>query len=734
MKNWRIIFLFSLLLGFLFISPKGIFAQAPPLDFPETGLGVTVKKDSVVTLAPDLYNQHIFVKSFSAEQVANWYKLEAEKAGWQISQKGKEYRFSQRFSKGELFFDVEVIGGLKVSEDPSGRREDDTDINLEWGSKESLKKFYDVLPLLYPKAEPVGETEEIKEPFLGQQRKFKTKMSMGNVTEWYREKLIKIGWQSEGEIIKGDKREWGESFSRDQERLAVFTSNFMEDPTVYTLQWTKREKEEEKTEEKSLKEIMNNYYYFRHLANQRMGWHFWDWALSAVFPKQMETLKETKKGPFDRLVNFLGLGNIKEKWNESIKLITNLSEMIARKDTKAAKCLLGSYAAEKAEIIGSASALVFGGLYTDCMIDRAKEYYQKTLEKLKSEDPSYCVFQEIWEGKNYCYKSWFEYWKEFRPKGAFSMLTSVPRGLEEYNKAATRWQEKTKFGEFSDGTKYTVKEITGEDWQDAFEDMNWTTQRYEIPLFKPKEKIETTPTSPPPTQESPTITTKQEWPPVYPGAWKVGKEYTQENTGERCQVYFIKAIKGNDVYRWYCDKLKELGWKITFDDQVTSFEKDNETFAYEYVGQSQVNKTYWERILLPKIEGLKPTTNDEEGFILCWSQGESTKPTSIAESGKIITVSEFEKLPKGCFKKPPETYLMIAKVEEDWGEAFTGNNYKVSDQTGTTTVSTHQRKLELGKTYQFKGCKGGICASPDTPCWYVFEVWDDEWPEAIIEK
>lgn len=261
-------------------------------------------------------------------------------------------------------------------------------------------------------------------------------------------------------------------------------------------------------QETDLKTLMSNYYYFRHMANQRMGWHFWDWGLKAVFPKTVKAIERLftiVTDPRKFFVYLGGAGELVEKIEKTKEGLGNFLQMAWRRDWLAATCLVGNLAAEERDA-DPLSALLFGGAYTECMINRAKDYYAKTLGKLKAEDPSYCVFQETCAGQSRCYKNWFAYWQTFRPEGD---LAPLPRGEVATKKAEELWLEKTKFGEFSDGTKYTVKEIAGEEWQDAFEDVSWPERRTKVPFLSPKEKAEdpcppvTTPT---PTQPLPTTT------------------------------------------------------------------------------------------------------------------------------------------------------------------------------------------------------------------------------------
>lgn len=801
MKSWRLAFFLCLLLGFLIISSTTVvFAAEPYFDFPTSGLGDKVTKQTPKETAKDLWAQEIFVKNYPGDKVADWYKTEGEKAGWKVEAKQKSYNVVLHITKGDLFFEAEIQWGLAVREDPQGRREEDSSITVEWGPKSAFGNYYGVFPLKYPPGEAIGEIKEITSPFLGQEQKFKTTMQTTVVADWYEKKLAKVSWQTEG--LKMNRSVWSQTFTRGEEKLVVSTENMMADPMIFTLQWN--EKEEKKIEEMDLKTLISNYYYFRHLANERMGWNYWGWSLGAIFPEQVEAIKNTyevwqervtdpsaqiKKlttDPLGFLKEITGLDETEKKFKETQEFLGKVWEMgVVRKDAVGAACEIGNYAVEKQDA-GPLGTLLAGGAYTECLINRTKGYYQKTQEKLKAEDPNYCVFKENYQGQDYCYQNWFDYWKVFHPQNvAFSMLTSVPRGLDAYNEAAKRWQEKTKLGEFSDGSKYTVKEIIGEDWQDAFEDMGWTTQRYEITIFKSEEKKET------PSPTTPKEKARIEGTKVYLGEKMLldAAEFTCFGISEILYAptddYFlviVGCLEGDNLLflsRADGSDKKEITGKLdVLNYEEVEWAADGQSFTYH-----RINGFGYDKKTLEMTGEKNPP---EEGMIKYdIATGQKTlvgsyKPVTAAptaspktETGEMMTVSEFNNLPNpggfyGCGfsetdpKKPILMQLKVTSREaEELSEGFIKAkgegetmplfeacslySYQAEDSTGQVRICVlhcdpesgecvlPSKKLEIGKEYLLAGCRPYIGTGGPGPGPIFFGVRED-WGNAIVEK
>jgi len=192
------------------------------------------------------------------------------------------------------------------------------------------------------------------------------------------------------------------------------------------------------------------------------------------------------------------------------------------------------------------------------------------------------------------------------------------------------------------------------------------------------------------------------------------------------------------------DKKQITGKLDVVNYQEVEWAADGKSFTYHRINGFGYDKKTLERIGVKDAppEGMVryDITTGEKTLVGSYkpSTSQSGTPTSTISpetgSAKIITVAEFEKLPEGCLEKSQKVYLMTVTIEEDWGEAFTGKNYKAKDDTGSTTVSIHQRSLQVGKRYQLKGCKAGIYGDEKSAGWPIFEVWDDQWPDAIIEK
>jgi len=532
MKNWRTVFLFSLLLGFLFMisSAQIVFAQNEielPLAYPEAVAREKTPYQSIWNDepgAPSCLTIRYDVEVLS-NVIARWYFEKLTQAGWKYEGEFNEQNYYHLFSKDNQ--EIKIVlrpGGPNIIGVPpngtliffSWREVGESKTSPNLASEETEQ----MLPL-YPGAKRFYRKEEIilNKSIDGWPNSLCTwktftvaNVSEETVSKWYYDTLTSAGWQF-GKTKKNYDWEPKASFTsispqfylKGEEIIQFF---FQRGGPKYDVDYNgvvfdyclSTVKKTESTpipspqpvsyeNEMNLKTLMSNYYYFRHLANQRMGWHFWDWGLKAVFPKAVKAIKRLftiLTDPRKIFAYLAGMGELVEKIEKTKEGLGNFLQMVWRKDWLAATCLVGSLAAEErdADPLG---ALLFGGAYTECMIKRAKDYYAKTLEKLKAEDPSYCVFQEICAGQSRCYKNWFSYWQAFRPEGDF---TPLPRGEVATKKAEELWLEKTKFGEFSDGKKYTVKEITGEDWQDAFEDVSWPERRIKVPFLSPKEKEE----------------------------------------------------------------------------------------------------------------------------------------------------------------------------------------------------------------------------------------------------
>lgn len=756
MKIWRIVFLLSLLLGFLFISPVWVKAQStnsPPFDFPTTGLGEGVEKESLKELTKDLWSQYIFVKRLPGNPVADWYKQEAEKAGWQVEEKRKDYEITQRFTRKGQFLDTEIRWGFRISERPNGRSEDDSDIDLEWGTQAALGSYYGVVPLVYPGAEKVSEPTEIDKPFIGYTQTFKTKMVMGAVLDWYEKKLTKVGWQiAEKPEVSGGR--WLESFARGSEKLIVGTDDFRRDPLIFSLQWTKKEKELTATplkeeepsdlekqivedllvEKPSLRVLLRQYYFYRHKYNEKAGVSALLWLGRAALWEPTKTIWTTLLG----IKNLFKVYELAESLKGFLETVGETGNLVLHGDFEDAAVLTALNMPDERFPIPFVS-LFFGISKTEFLRWRAGNLYKEVVEKLKTEDPNYCVFKETYQGKENCYNSWLQYRNAFQPEESIFFPGKLPRSVEETEKAEKIWQEKTKFGEFSDGAKYTVKELTGEDWQDAFEDVSWPKREHEK---KEKETLKTTPvTTPTPTQPSPTTTG-----PMKNVALQAnGGKATADSFGSYAGIK-ATAEKGNDGDKNnFWGGTGTPGWyQVEFDKTYSISKIVIYTYYHTQTFNIELSKdgNSWTKVVSEtRTKDEKPSgegENDEKTFEITpteakyikvniletdapgshiWqeaiieleaytsSQGKEAEKTGAA---KIITVAEFEKLPKGgqgCNEKIVMRLKPTAEHEMLYDDIFP---YDAKDDTGTMPVYTKIRRLMIDKTYELKGCKSVI--------------------------
>ncbi|MCJ7740882.1 hypothetical protein MUP32_06260 [Candidatus Microgenomates bacterium] len=310
------------------------------------------------------------------------------------------------------------------------------------------------------------------------------------------------------------------------------------------------------------------------------------------------------------------------KWKEFIDTLGETKTLVLRGDLEDAAVLIALNMPDERIPIPFAS-LTLGIGKTEYVKWRAETLYNEVLNKLIIDDPNYCVFRETYEGKDYCYKSWKEYWKVFQPTGTFSMLSAVPRGLEQYNKAALLWQEKTKFGEFSNGENYTVLQIIGERWQDAFEDMNWSPQKYEITIFKPEKKEEAKPSPMGKAQAIPTMKAMVENNKVYLGDKVLLdiKDYEPacQGIGEILYAptddYFLVILgcfeADNEIILFKADgsDKKQItdpkGWDVV-NNYEAEWEKDGKSFIYHRINSFATDPTTFARmgVVNPPKEGM----------------------------------------------------------------------------------------------------------------------------------
>lgn len=231
-----------------------------------------------------------------------------------------------------------------------------------------------------------------------------------------------------------------------------------------------------------------------------------------------------------------------------------------------------------------------------------------------------------------------------------------------------------------------------------------------------------------------------EFPPVYPGAVKVGREFEYEAIGDKplesCQAYAVEETNPGNIDNWYKDKFSGSGWKMVYGDQVVDFRRPpDESFAVQVVGQSDWNTLP----LFKKIPDKRDLASDEVGFLLCWSKQvkvteKPTVPTVTpkSEAEKITTVAEFDKLSLSqCYEKLKPMIIMKVKITEAYGFTPPAVGFVGHDETGTVYINAEKegKFLEVGKTYILKGCKNNIGGDEKTA--QPIFVIDLDLPDAI---
>lgn len=104
------------------------------------------------------------------------------------------------------------------------------------------------------------------------------------------------------------------------------------------------------------------------------------------------------------------------------------------------------------------------------------------------------------------------------------------------------------------------------------------------------------------------------------------------------------------------------------------------------------------------------------------------------ESGKITTMADFAKIADNCLGSQEGTIVMKLKITEEYVLALPGYGYEGQDETGSVSVGTYNENklLDVGKTYELKGCKSNIGGGPG-PGMPIFII-REELPGAIVEK
>jgi len=794
MKIRRLILLFVPLLVFLVSFPtKVVFGKEEielPLAYPGAVAREKVPYQYIWSDEPEAlpcltirYDVEVL-----SPVVAKWYFEKLTQAGWKYEGEFDEQEYIHHFSKDKK--EIKIIlhpGGPNVI----GIPQNGSLIHFSWRGEEP-KAFTTMVPTndseipIYPGAKRFYTKEIISlnksiaawpESLCISKTYTVANVSDETVSKWYYDTLTSSGWQfgktkkdyvwepikytsinphfylKSGQVLQFFFSSGGNpplttfKFCLSQipkERITPPSSSTPEEQEAATSTTTTVNEDE-----MDLQTLISNYYYFRHKANQKRGFNYWHWSLKAIFPVQVKALEKLWNiinNPSDIFDEITGVSEIKEGIKEAEELYNDFQEAKTRGNMDVGACRTATFAASKAKIGGSLGAILLAGTYGECLMDKARDYYHRASEKLEAEEPLYCVFKEVYDGEEYCYKSWLEYWKAFHPPVIFRELSAVPRGLEKYNQAALRWQEQTKFGEFSDGKKYTVKEMAGSEWTDAFEDEGWVPEKYEIILFKGEKKTEVTPTlSDKPTPTSLPKARIVENKKVYlgdkllldikdyePGCSEFYKiDYSSTNDYfyvllgcfENDDRLFLFKADGND------EKEVTGEWDVA-NNGIVNWDPDGKSFVYHRINSCCVE---------PERFGEKGPPEGMVRYVIATGEktlvGQYRPPTTIPTvspktgPGKITTVSEFEKLPSGTGNLL-SMEIKIA-VNQGLGEGDT-HLYEGKDKTGTVKIITWEKTLTVGKTYLLKGIKKDWGGAP--PYVTVFLVRDDELPDAVTEK
>lgn len=468
--------------------------------------------------------------------------------------------------------------------------------------------------------------------------------------------------------------------------------------------------------------LLRLYYFYSHSYNDRAGVTSLSWLAEATLLDPLAKLANLKNTVafyklYNSLQGFLGT-------------VVDAAKLAISGNMEDAAVLVAMNMPD--EHIPVPFASLFTGITkTEYYRWQAKRLYTETLAKLKKEDPEFCVVKETYQGKENCYKSWLEYRNAFQPEESLLFPGKLPRTVEETDKAHALWDEKTKFGEFSDGTTYTVSQILGEDWKNAFEDVTW-------------------PKRPPEPTATPTVSKK----PTATPALNV----SQARIVDRKKVYLgDKLLIDVSEYSPPCSVIGQILYapdKAHFLVILGCFEDDNEIFLFHADGSDKkritgrldvlnVDRVKWEAdsksFIYHRINsfaydqktmdrlGIKnaPPTGTVRYTI---ETGEKTllSPDWIEETGKTMTVADFLKLSGAVDKNllgncygdtAPPIVMQLQITNYVAFELDRWHHYEGKDDTGTTPVYLFNfneqkqdfvdpsSKFQIGKTYMLKGCR-----------------------------
>ena len=233
-----------------------------------------------------------------------------------------------------------------------------------------------------------------------------------------------------------------------------------------------------------LQTLLRQYYYYQHAYNDRAGVSAPVWMLQALFWEPAKKLV----GISANLVNTIQMEIMLEKWWVLKDSAIEVKDLVLKGDWEGAAVITALNLPDEKFPIPVAS-LFLGIGKNEFLKWRSNTLYTQILEKIEKDDPTYCVYKETVGGTEHCYRSWLEYRNAFQPKESIFFEGKLPRSNEETKNAEKLWQEMIKNGEFSDGQKYTVSEMTGENWGNTYKDVSWKK-----PTGQDTEKEKPTPT------------------------------------------------------------------------------------------------------------------------------------------------------------------------------------------------------------------------------------------------
>jgi hypothetical protein len=353
-----------------------------------------------------------------------------------------------------------------------------------------------------------------------------------------------------------------------------------------------------------LQTLLRQYYYYQHAYNDRAGVSGPVWMLTAIF---WEPAKKTA-GIAVNLVNTFQMETMLEKWWNLKDSVTEVKNLVLKGDLEGAAVLTALNLPDEKFPIPVAS-LFLGIGKNEFLKWRADTLYQEILKKLDEENPNYCVYTEVVNGKEHCYKSWLEYRNAFQPKESIFFEGKLPRSVKETEQAEKLWQEMVKYGEFSNGQMYTVSELTGENWQNTFKDVGWAKRPSQTKTIT-----------------TPTITFQ-------------GEAVRATNTKVYIKDTLLLDVESEEPG---CSSIGEILYSPANDYFlviISCFEGDNQLYLFRLDGSGKKKITEkWDVVNYSEVEWAK----DGKSFVYHRINSCCVAPSEVGESGPAVGMVRYD--------------------------------------------------------------------------------------------